>query len=178
MREKWTACEASMHESEILSSNSEGTADVEQLSEDRARPKLSGVGSPTLVARLDVVADHADHLFRLHPPCRVCAQVPRYAIGGRRDDHRHSDRPVCHCFGVSSHRHLRQQGQFQVRPADPQDCWREPLMRKISWLLVTLLICFPTVTLAAGAIDGGSKQAVNWAAIGMRSEERRVGKEC
>ena len=40
-------------------------------------------------------------------------------------------------------------------------------MRKISWLLVTLLICFPTLALAAGAIDGGSKQAVNWAAIGM-----------
>jgi len=40
-------------------------------------------------------------------------------------------------------------------------------MRKISWLLVTLLICFPTLALAAGAIDGGSKQAINWAAIGM-----------
>jgi cation/acetate symporter len=40
-------------------------------------------------------------------------------------------------------------------------------MRKISWLLVTLLIGFPTFALAAGAIDGGSKQAVNWAAIGM-----------
>ena len=38
---------------------------------------------------------------------------------------------------------------------------------KISWLLVTLLIFFPTLALAAGAIDGGSKQAVNWAAIGM-----------
>ena len=40
-------------------------------------------------------------------------------------------------------------------------------MRKISWLLVTLLICFPTLAHAAGTIDGGSKQAVNWAAIGM-----------
>jgi cation/acetate symporter len=40
-------------------------------------------------------------------------------------------------------------------------------MRKISWLLATLLICFPTLALSAGAIDGGSKQAVNWAAIGM-----------
>jgi cation/acetate symporter len=40
-------------------------------------------------------------------------------------------------------------------------------MRKISWLLVTLLICFPALALAAGAIDGGSKQAINWAAIGM-----------
>ena len=40
-------------------------------------------------------------------------------------------------------------------------------MRKIFWLLATLLICFPTLALAAGAIDGGSKQAVNWAAIGM-----------
>ena len=40
-------------------------------------------------------------------------------------------------------------------------------MKKVSWLLVTLLICFPTLALAAGAIDGGSKQAVNWAAIGM-----------
>jgi cation/acetate symporter len=40
-------------------------------------------------------------------------------------------------------------------------------MRTISWLLVTLLIFFPTLALAAGAIDGGSKQAVNWAAIGM-----------
>ena len=40
-------------------------------------------------------------------------------------------------------------------------------MRKISYLLVTLLVCFPTLALAAGAIEGGSKQAVNWAAIGM-----------
>jgi cation/acetate symporter len=40
-------------------------------------------------------------------------------------------------------------------------------MRKISCLLVTLLICFPTLAIAAGTIDGGSKQAVNWAAIGM-----------
>jgi cation/acetate symporter len=40
-------------------------------------------------------------------------------------------------------------------------------MRKMSCLLVTLLVCFPTLALAAGTIDGGSKQAVNWAAIGM-----------
>ncbi|SIO48452.1 cation/acetate symporter [Bradyrhizobium erythrophlei] len=40
-------------------------------------------------------------------------------------------------------------------------------MRKISCLLVTLLICFPTLAIAVGTIDGGSKQAVNWAAIGM-----------
>jgi len=40
-------------------------------------------------------------------------------------------------------------------------------MRKISYLLVTLLVCFPTLALAAGTIEGGSKQAVNWAAIGM-----------
>jgi cation/acetate symporter len=40
-------------------------------------------------------------------------------------------------------------------------------MRKISCLLVTLLICFPTLAIAAGTIDGGSKQEVNWAAIGM-----------
>lgn len=40
-------------------------------------------------------------------------------------------------------------------------------MRKISCLLVTLLICFPTLAIAAGTIDGGSKQEVNWAAISM-----------
>ena len=40
-------------------------------------------------------------------------------------------------------------------------------MRKISYLLVTLLVCFPTLALAGGTIEGGSKQAVNWAAIGM-----------
>lgn len=40
-------------------------------------------------------------------------------------------------------------------------------MRKISCLLVTLLVCSPTLALAAGTIDGGGKQAVNWAAIGM-----------
>jgi len=40
-------------------------------------------------------------------------------------------------------------------------------MKKISCLLVTLLVCFPTLALAAGTIDGGSKQATNWAAIGM-----------
>ena len=40
-------------------------------------------------------------------------------------------------------------------------------MRKISCLVVTLLVCFPTLALAAGTIEGGSKQAVNWAAIGM-----------
>ncbi len=40
-------------------------------------------------------------------------------------------------------------------------------MKKISYLLVTLLVCFPTLALAAGTIDGGSKQATNWSAIGM-----------
>jgi len=40
-------------------------------------------------------------------------------------------------------------------------------MRKLSWLLVALLICIPTLALAAGTIDGGSKQAINWSAIGM-----------
>ncbi|QHO75730.1 cation acetate symporter [Bradyrhizobium sp. CCBAU 051011] len=40
-------------------------------------------------------------------------------------------------------------------------------MKKISCLLVTLLVCFPTLALAAGTIDGGGKQATNWAAIGM-----------
>jgi cation/acetate symporter len=40
-------------------------------------------------------------------------------------------------------------------------------MRKMPCLLVTLLVCFPTLALAAGTIEGGSKQAVNWAAIGM-----------
>jgi cation/acetate symporter len=38
-------------------------------------------------------------------------------------------------------------------------------MKKISCLFV--LVCFPTLALAAGTIDGGSKQAINWAAIGM-----------
>jgi cation/acetate symporter len=40
-------------------------------------------------------------------------------------------------------------------------------MRKFSFLLIALLVCFPTLALAAGNIDGGSKQAINWAAIGM-----------
>jgi cation/acetate symporter len=40
-------------------------------------------------------------------------------------------------------------------------------MRRISCLLVTLLVCSPTLAFAAGTIDGGSKQAINWAAIGM-----------
>ncbi|WP_453967535.1 cation acetate symporter [Bradyrhizobium elkanii] len=34
-------------------------------------------------------------------------------------------------------------------------------------LLVTLFVCLPSIALAAGTIDGGTKQAVNWAAIGM-----------
>ncbi|WP_076861356.1 cation acetate symporter [Bradyrhizobium mercantei] len=40
-------------------------------------------------------------------------------------------------------------------------------MKKIPYLLATLFICLPSVALAAGTIDGGTKQAVNWAAIGM-----------
>ncbi|MBR1205501.1 MULTISPECIES: cation acetate symporter [unclassified Bradyrhizobium] len=40
-------------------------------------------------------------------------------------------------------------------------------MKKIPHLLVTLFICIPSVALAAGTIDGGTKQAVNWSAIGM-----------
>ncbi|OKO73063.1 cation acetate symporter [Bradyrhizobium sp. NAS96.2] len=40
-------------------------------------------------------------------------------------------------------------------------------MKKFTGLLITLLLCFPSVALAAGTIDGGAKQAVNWAAIGM-----------
>jgi cation/acetate symporter len=40
-------------------------------------------------------------------------------------------------------------------------------MRKICWLLPMLLVCLPTLALAAGAVDGGTKQAINWSAIGM-----------
>ncbi|MFK4715144.1 cation acetate symporter [Bradyrhizobium elkanii] len=32
---------------------------------------------------------------------------------------------------------------------------------------MTLFVCLPSIALAAGTIDGGTKQAVNWAAIGM-----------
>ena len=40
-------------------------------------------------------------------------------------------------------------------------------MKKFSWLLAILLVSTPTLALAAGTIDGGSKQAINWSAIGM-----------
>jgi cation/acetate symporter len=41
------------------------------------------------------------------------------------------------------------------------------MRKKIFCQLVTLFVCLPTLAVAAGTIDGGSKQAVNWAAIGM-----------
>lgn len=40
-------------------------------------------------------------------------------------------------------------------------------MRKLSWLLAILLASVPTLALAAGTVEGGAKQAINWAAIGM-----------
>jgi cation/acetate symporter len=41
-------------------------------------------------------------------------------------------------------------------------------MRKLLWLsTVTILAALPTVALAAGTIEGASKQATNWTAIGM-----------
>ncbi len=40
-------------------------------------------------------------------------------------------------------------------------------MKKLTHLFVALSVCFPSLALAAGTIDGGTKQAVNWAAIGM-----------
>ena len=41
-------------------------------------------------------------------------------------------------------------------------------MKKLSCMLATALFAsLPTLALAAGAIDGGTKQAVNWVAIGM-----------
>jgi len=40
-------------------------------------------------------------------------------------------------------------------------------MKKFSWLFVILLASMPTFALAAGTIEGGSKQATNWSAIGM-----------
>ncbi len=40
-------------------------------------------------------------------------------------------------------------------------------MKRIFWLLLTLLLCLPTLALAAGSVDGGTKQAINWSAIGM-----------
>jgi cation/acetate symporter len=40
-------------------------------------------------------------------------------------------------------------------------------MKKFSWVPAILLAGIPTIALAAGAIDGGSKQATNWSAIGM-----------
>jgi len=40
-------------------------------------------------------------------------------------------------------------------------------MKRIFWLLLTLLLCLPTLALAAESVDGGTKQAINWSAIGM-----------
>ena len=41
-------------------------------------------------------------------------------------------------------------------------------MKKFSCILATaMLTCLPTLAFAAGAIDGGTKQAINWVAIGM-----------
>ncbi len=41
-------------------------------------------------------------------------------------------------------------------------------MKKLSSVLATAIFAsLPTLALAAGAIDGGTKQAVNWVAIGM-----------
>lgn len=41
------------------------------------------------------------------------------------------------------------------------------MMRQVTRLFVALLVCFPTLAFAAGTIDGGSKQALNWSAVGM-----------
>jgi len=41
-------------------------------------------------------------------------------------------------------------------------------MRKLSCVLATAMFAsLPTLAFAAGTIDGGTKQAVNWVAIGM-----------
>ena len=41
-------------------------------------------------------------------------------------------------------------------------------MRKLSCIFVTAIFAsLPSLAVAAGAIDGGTKQAVNWVAIGM-----------
>ncbi|SFJ48181.1 cation acetate symporter [Bradyrhizobium sp. Gha] len=40
-------------------------------------------------------------------------------------------------------------------------------MKRFAFLSVILLASVPTIALAAGAVEGGSKQAINWSAIGM-----------
>jgi cation/acetate symporter len=40
-------------------------------------------------------------------------------------------------------------------------------MRKLLWLSIVVLAGMPSLALAAGAVDGGAKQEVNWSAIGM-----------
>src|ERR1700746_3990733 len=40
-------------------------------------------------------------------------------------------------------------------------------MRKLFWPLAIILVSVPTLAIAAGTIDGGSKQATNWSAISM-----------
>ena len=41
-------------------------------------------------------------------------------------------------------------------------------MKKLSYVLVAAFLAgLPTLALAAGTIDGGTKQAINWTAIGM-----------
>ena len=47
-------------------------------------------------------------------------------------------------------------------------------MKKFSWVPAILLAGIPSIALAAGAIDGGSKQATNWSAIGMRAEAIKI----
>jgi len=40
-------------------------------------------------------------------------------------------------------------------------------MRKLFWPLAVILVSLPTLSLAAGTIDGGTKQETNWSAISM-----------
>jgi len=40
-------------------------------------------------------------------------------------------------------------------------------MRRLFWPLAIILVSVPTLAIAAGTIDGGTKQATNWSAISM-----------
>src|SRR4029453_10276956 len=135
--------------------------------EDQAGSQLPGAGAPTLIPRVDAVADHAGDLFRLHPAGRLCPQVPGPAPGNGRDDHRHPDRPVRHRLGVRAYRHLCQQGQRPLRRPDPPYRRGGPVMKKRFCVLAAAFLVGPTLVFAAGPVDGGPKQAVNWVAIGM-----------
>src|SRR5262245_17758333 len=137
----------------------------------KGRSAVSGTRCQTHPLRVGALCRHARNLFWLHLHHRLRSEKPRHTHRVRRDHDRHSPWLVCHRVGFRADGHLCAPCQYGIRRDHSRD--RRGRKAMIDLRVVSVLggaaIIAATISPveAAGALEGGGRQALSIPAIAM-----------